>query len=609
VARTQLEISRSAQPAPPPASPQRASRRPDAIVALTSLALAVFLTGGLWAAPQHRAIGVNSGDQALFEWLLGLGAHAITHGDNPLYTTWLNAPDAVNLAVNTSITVYAVIFAPLTIWLGPAVTFTVILTLNLAATAYCWYWLFRRHLPGTSTLGAAIGGIFCGFAPAMVSHANAHLNWTAQWLVPLMIGQVIAMAHRRRFVRDGVVLGLLIAACFSIAAEQLFFAALAGMVFVLAWALTRRDEAKLLMRPILRGLGVAAVVAGVLLAYPLWLHFAGPQGFQGTGFNPRVHNEDLAAYGAWPVRSLAGALGLNTILAPNPTEENSFFGLPLLILSIAAYAVLRRRAVPGERALLRALGVTGVVFAVLSLGPQLRWLGHLTPIPMPEALVTHLPIFNAALPSRLALVVAPVVGTLLALLVSKVRTQELPGPRWAWIAGLVVALLPLAPTPLLVRERPPVPHFISAGIWQQWVPDGGVLVPVPIPNDLVPDGQRWQADALARSAADGGPVFRIPAGFFLGPGGPNGTGRIGPDPRFTQTLLEDVAKTGYAPPITDSERSRVREDLAYWGADAVVLADDVQGAHWEPHQAALLTVMTRLLGEPQRVDDVWLWQV
>ncbi|NUR50693.1 MAG: hypothetical protein HOV71_21405 [Hamadaea sp.] len=139
--------------------------------------------------------------------------------------------------------------------------------------------------------------------------------------------------------------------------------------------------------------------------------------------------------------------------------------------------------------------------------------------------------------------------------------------------------------------------------------DRGVLVSVPIANDLVPDGQRWQADALARSAGDRGPVFRIPAGFFLGPGGPDGTGRIGPIPTYTQTLLEDVAKTGYAPPITDAERARVRADLKYWGAEAVVLADDVQGAHWETHQPALLEVMKRLLGEPQRVDDVWLWQL
>ena len=46
----------------------------------------------------------------------------------------------------------------------------------------------------------------------------------------------------------------------------------------------------------------------------------------------------------------------------------------------------------------------------MMIGPQLRWWGSLTPIPMPAALLVKLPVFNAALPSRLALVVAPVVG-------------------------------------------------------------------------------------------------------------------------------------------------------------------------------------------------------
>lgn len=570
-------------------------RRADIAVAAIALALAVYLTNGLWAAPLHRAIDVNSGDQALFEWLLSYGAHAVIHGENPLYTGWLNAPDAVNLAVNTSITAYAVLLAPVTLWLGPAVSFTIILTLNLAGTAYAWYWLFQRHL-NASPVGAAVGGLFAGFAPAMVSHANAHLNWTAQWLVPLMIGRVVIMSQRRRPWWDGAILGLLIAACFSIAAEQLFFAALAGTLLTAVWALSRREAARQRLTAVLRALGVAAAVSAVLLAYPLYMHFLGPYGYQGTGFDHRIHNEDLAAFGAFPVRSIAGAVGLWKRLAPNPTEENSFFGLPLLILSVAAFVKLRGRAI------VRAIAVTGVVFAVLSLGPQLRWMGRLTSVPMPEWLVDKLPIFNAALPSRLALVVAPAIGALLALLIT-----ELPAGkgRPVWIGALAVALVPLFPTPLLVRERPPVPHFISAGTWQRYVPDGGVLVPVPIPNDLVPDGQRWQAAVFAQP---GRPAFKIPAGFFLGPGGPDGTGRIGPIPTYTQTLLEDAAKTGYVPPITDAERARVRDDLKHWGASAVVLADDVQGAHWQTHQPALLDLMTKLLGPPQRVDDVWVWR-
>lgn len=606
------------QSTPAPASaPARSTRwdRADLLVATLALALAAWVTSGLWPDPTGRAITVNSSDQALFEWLLAYGAHAVTHGENPFFTHLLNAPDGVNLAVNTSITVYAVVFAPLTFLIGPPATFLVILTLNLAATAYAWYWFLSRFrpVPGAdplvrSRLAAGLGGLFCGFAPGMVSHANAHLNWTAGWLVPILVWRVLRLREPARWGRNGVILGVAVAIAFSIAAEGLFFTALACGVFLGTWALdrSRRAEVRAAFPPLLRGLGVAAGVAGTLLAYPLWLHFFGPQRYHGTGFDTRIHAEDLAAFGAYPLRSLAGVLGLGTALAPNETEENSFFGIPLLLLAAACLVALWRAAPPGRRATLRALAVTAVVFAILSLGPQLKWLGTITDIPLPYALLDDLPVVNAALPARLALVLIPLIGIVLALAVDQWRAA--PPPAWRrrlWAIGFAVALLPLAPMPLLTSAREPIPTFITSGAWRAYVSPGGVLAPLPFTLDVFPDGQRWQAYAFAHRQGE----FAIPSGFFLGPGGPGGRGRIGPVPRTTDALLYQVAKTGVVPPITDAERAAARDDLRYWNVEVVVLADQVHGAKFPVHQDKLLQAATALFGPPQRVHDVWLWRV
>ncbi len=575
--------------------------RADAAVAGLAVALALLVTAGLWPDPHGRAITVNSGDQALFEWLLAYGAQSL-QGANPLLTHLLNVPDGVNLAVNTSITVYAVVFAPLTWLVGPPVTFAVILTLNLAATAYAWYWLFSRQL-ACRPAAAAVAGLFCGFAPQMVSHANAHLNWTAQWLVPLLLWRVLRLRGRR----GGIVLGGLVAVAFSIAAEALFFTALAVGVFLAAWALSRsrRAAARAALPAFARGLGWAALTAGVLLAYPLYLHFLGPQTFHGTGFDARIHAEDIAAYGAWPQRSLAGVAGLDSSLAPNPTEENSFFGIPLLLLAVACFGYLWRGADAARRATLRALAVTALVFAVLSWGPSVKVFGHYTHIPLPYAALVHLPVFDAALPSRLALVVTPILGMLLAFALDALLGRERGRRLVTWSAAFAVALLPLVPVPLLTSERPPVPRFITSGDWREYVGPGGVLTPATFTSDLLPDGQRWQAYALARGQGE----FALPAGFFLGPGGPDGRGRIGPVPRYLDGVLTYVAQTGAEPVISDVDRARARADLAYWRVEAVVLPDRVSGAKWPVHVEAVRRTATALLGPPERVDDVWLWRI
>ncbi|HEX7744254.1 MAG TPA: DUF2079 domain-containing protein [Micromonosporaceae bacterium] len=584
----------------------RRDRRVDVLAVAGALALAAWVTSGLWADPNGRAVSVNSGDQAFFEWLLSYGAHALTHGDNLLFTRLVNVPDGVNLAANTALTVLAVAFAPLTFTAGPSTTFLVLLTLNLGATALAWYWLLSRQLV-RSPWAALVGGLFIGFAPGMVSHANAHLNWTAGWLVPLLVWRVIRLREPGRSLRNGLLLGVLVPIAFSIAAEGLFFTALACGVFLTAWAAdpVRRAEARAALPAFLRGLGVAGVVAFVLLGYPLWLHFFGPQRFHGTGFDPRIHSEDVLAYAAFPDRSLAGAAGLDTSLAPNPTEENSFFGLPLLILVIACFAVLWRRADPARRATLRALAVTAGVFTVLSWGPRIKIAEVFTPAPLPYALLTHVPVFNAALPARLALVVGPIVGMVLAL-AADVLIAGPPRQRRRIPAGaFLVALLPLVPVPLLTVEREPVPNFITSGAWRDYVSPGGVLTPVPFTLDVTPDGQRWQAYALAHRQGE----FAIPSGFFLGPGGPNGRGRIGPVPRFTDGLLLQVARTGVVPGITDADRATARADLRHWKVEAVVLADRMHGAKFDIHEDALLETTTKLLGPPERVRDVWVWRV
>ncbi|MET8066046.1 DUF2079 domain-containing protein, partial [Micromonospora sp. NPDC005313] len=583
-------------------------RRADLLVTLAALALALWVTSGMWRDPNSRAITVNSSDQALFEWLLAFGGHALTHGQNPLYTTLINVPDGVNLAVNTSITVYAAVFAPLTYLIGPPATFLVILTLNLAATAVAWYWLLSRHLV-RSRLAAAVGALFIAFCPAMVSHANAHLNWTAGWLVPLLIWGVFRLRRPGRAVTGGIVLGLLVAAAFSIAAEGLFFTALALGVFLAVWALhpVRRSEVRAALPRMAAGLGVTALVAGALLAYPLWLHFLGPQRFHGTGFDPLIHSEDIAAYGSFPRRSLAGWAGWGTSLAPNPTEENSFFGVPLLLLALACFALLWRRADRAFRATLAALGVTAVVFAVLSWGPSVKWNGRRFDQTLPFGVLDNLPVINAALPSRLALVVAPVIGLLLAYAIDSLRARPLRhrSTGFAWALGFVAALLPLVPTPLLTSIREPIPAFITTGAWQRYVPPDGVLTPLPLTVDVYPDGQRWQAYALAHRQGE----FRIPSGFFLGPGGPEGRGRIGPVPRTFDSLMDQAGRTGLVPIITDGSIRESRADLRYWGVQAVVLPDRVHGAKFDVDEEALRRTATELLGPPERVEDVWLWRV
>jgi hypothetical protein len=234
-----------------------------------------------------------------------------------------------------------------------------------------------------------------------------------------------------------------------------------------------------------------------------------------------------------------------------------------------------------------------IVMAALSFGPDVYINGEKTDYFAPYRNLAEIPVINGALPTRYALALIPLFGLLIAVgLDAGARAGGVA--RIAVPVAILAALLPLTPRSLATVDRPPVPEFITTGAWRQCAPEGGVIVPVPLPTPGTPDAMRWPAAAHV--------AFAIPEGFFIGPYGPNGRSSIGTYKQATSSLLDEVAKTGTVPQITDAQRAQARADLAYWRADCVALTH-------VPNEGSLRTTLEALLGPGTPIVDVWTWKI
>jgi hypothetical protein len=569
----------------------------------TYLVAAIYVTGRLWVNPPDRVLSTNKTDHYQFEWFLAHAAWAVTHGHNPLITDVINVPYQVNLMSNTSFLGVAIPLTPVTLLFGPQVSFALAVVLGLALTAAAWYRVLARHVV-ESRFAAWVGGAFLGFAPGMVSQAGGHPNLVSFFVLPFIVWRIISLREPGRVVRNGVILGLLITYQAFINEEILFLTALGCATFIVVYAAQRWSEVRGGIRPFSTGLGVAAVTAGVLLAYPLYVQFLGPGRYRGLPFTLDRFVADVASLVTFSSESLAGDVHAAQHVSISPTEENAFFGFPLLVLILLIVVWLRRRAA------VWALLATGVMFTSLAVGPTIMFNGKSTGIPGPLRILGKFPPFDLATPSRYALGLIPVVGVLLVLGCAEaekvaVRWRDSGFPvRLAWWGAVVAALLPIAPTPLPAIDRP-VPKFISSGEWRPYVANGHTLVSVPLAHNLDMEGMQWSAVT--------GIGFKMPGGYFLGPTSPTNPKAFWEAPvRNTSEKFKDAAAYGAVPVITDSDRAKAVEDLKFWRAGVLVLAPAPRKPGTKPpkRDAALRETVTKLTGiQPTWIDGVWIWDV
>jgi hypothetical protein len=549
----------------------------DAVVIGCYTLAAVLLYGHLWTDLSRGYLVGSLQDQNMFEWFFAVAAYS--PGD-ALVSTLQNHPLGVNMMANTSMLGLGIPLAPVTWLFGTTATWAVVLTGGVAASAVGWYWVISRHI-APSRIGAAIGGAFCAFAPPMISHANAHPNFVAMFVLPFIVSRLILLARGENLVRNGLVLGLLVSYQVFLGEEPLLIAAITLVVYVCA-------RPSVVSGHLAKGVGIAVLVTLPLVVYPLWVQFSGPQSYSSMGHDGA--GNDLAAMTAFSSISIAGDPAVAGRIVINSTEENAFFGWPLVILVVVLAIWLWRVASA------RALVITAGVMAVLSLGSELTVNGERTGIPLPWMAFSQLPLLESLLASRLSMACVPVIGILLAMACQRMLTLAEHAThvplRLLWFGALTAVLLPIMPTPLPVVERTETPQFFTDGMWRDFAgPDRSVVtVPPASSNHSLP--LYWQAEA--------GMGFPIAEGYFVGPG-EDRKGHYGPIQRPTSRLLDAVAR-GEQPSIGLDEQAQARRDVQHWRAGAVVL-----GPHERRDQ--LREACDEMFGAGSYVGGVWVWRV
>ncbi|MGI5246397.1 hypothetical protein [Dactylosporangium sp. CA-139066] len=639
----------------------------DTLAILSFLLGTVYVLHDLWADPNGRYLTLNYQDSFTFEWFLTHATELFTKGESPFFSNDINYPSGVNLMANTSILTLALPLTPITLWLGAGVSFAIITTLAMAGNGVAWYWVLTRDF-GRTRPAAFIGALFCCFAPAIISQSAGHPNIAGQGLIPLIVAAVFRMRNPGRIWRQGLVLAGLVLAQAGINEEMLFFTAMALFVFIVAYVPWR--ELPGYARTMLPKLGVTLLVAGAVLAYPLYFQFFGPQVYHGLDKGVRSINLDILGYTTFGRFSLAGDVAEAVrINRGNPAEENGFFGWVLcLLLVVCAIALWRSR-------LSRALFFTAGFFAVMSFGDVPRFNGiERTNYHGPWHWLAKLPLFDSVVPTRLGLIVTACTGVGLALAFDRLVVDRLAPVAAAAEASVAVpepAEEPqLDPVPALVgsgssdasdaepavtRSEPPPARPRGSGgtggfdqappprrepfpalVWfaafivalVSLIPSPQPVAPRPPLPALFTNGN-WRTELpahpvvamlpggwtdnikLMRLSTETNFEVKFTAGYFLGPNDTepdDKNAHFGPGIRESVALLNEANGQLTAPDVTAEDRANMRADLKYWKATNIVVA-----IAYHDNVDVLRKTIDKLVapevGPGRLVGGVWLWDV
>jgi hypothetical protein len=580
---------------------------PQALTMYLYIVGGFFVTGRLWLDPVWRRQYGDIQDVNQATWFVRYTAEAVEHFHLPaLITPLMNAPHTANLMWNTSLLLPGIVVAPVTLLFGPQVALTTLLVIGFAGSAASMYYVLRRW--DASLMAAALGGVVYGFSPALVYSGIGHYSLVIAIVPPLMLDRLMRIiAGRGSPLRNGIWLGLLASAQLFISEEALVDSVIAAALMLLVLALSRPRQILSTVRPVVIGVGSAAVIALILCARGLWVQFHGVAAKGAAATVIIQYNGHLTNLGTLPyafvtpgtgllLHSSGSAFSINNYPQPLP-EYLAYLGVPMIILLIWAIVYFWKNLV------IRVAGLTCVLLEWLGLGASPMIKSHIFQLPkflLPWGVLQHLPVVGGMVPDRLCILADAGAAVVLASALDLARRGEVPWlakrPSGAKIAvwGAIIAVVPMLPAPYTFVDVNPLPSGYTATFDALHLAKTTRVLLAPFPYSGQSQMMRFQADT-------GDPVTMI-GGDFIAPDEPGRLGRAGRSAltdttRYINYLTGDIAAPKPSP-------AQIRADLASMQPQAVVAVTNSRD------RVNLMKFLTMLFGPPQvHFGQVYGWRL
>jgi hypothetical protein len=475
------------------------------LAAVAGYALVSFVYFGVRPLVEggHQFIGYAY-DPQIFIWAFAWWPHAVLHGENPFVTHAIWDPYGVNLTWSTSVPGLALLFAPLTLTVGPILSYDVAAVLLPALAAWTAY-LLCRHLT-RSLWPSLVGGYLYGFSSYVVAQDGygGHVNLGSVFLLPAIALVMLrfldgGLAGRGFILRLAPLLALQVLFSTEIALG-VALAIVIGLPLLYALVPSRRGGILRMLAPLTGAGALAAVLTAPFLYYLLSGGVRPPYYAQTDEFDADIANVFV------PTKlTIAGGTflgGVSRRFLDNLPEQGAYIGLPTLLI-LVLYSRERWRT-PTVRFLLAALAA----IVLLSFGARATFAGHQL-VPLPWKLIASQPVFDNVLTNRFIVLATLVTAVVVALWTAARR----PGILRTVLPALgVIAVMPNLWHSGLATTYD-IPPFFTESVYRTCIDPGETVLPFPLRGSG--NALLWQVDEGFRfnmAAGDIGPD--IPVQFF-----------------------------------------------------------------------------------------------